>query len=55
MLTKEQKVIMGVSMPRILKEQIDHKRGDIPRSKYISRILERQLVHESEVENQRNV
>jgi hypothetical protein len=35
MLTKEQKVIMGVSMPRALKEQIDEKRGDIPRSKLL--------------------
>ncbi|MFL6405947.1 MAG: hypothetical protein ACJ71F_02605 [Nitrososphaeraceae archaeon] len=41
-------------MPRALKEAIDQRRGDIPRSKYISRILERQVVHENEVANQRN-
>lgn len=55
MLTKEQKVIMGVSMPRALEEQIDQKRGDIPRSKYISRILEQQVVHENKIVNQQNM
>jgi hypothetical protein len=54
MLTKEHKVIMGVSMSRALREQIDQKRGDIPRSKYISRILERQLEHENGAVNQQN-
>jgi metal-responsive CopG/Arc/MetJ family transcriptional regulator len=54
MVTKEHKIVMGVSMPKALREQIDLKRGDIPRSKYISMILERQVDHESEV-NQQNV
>jgi hypothetical protein len=50
----QHKIIMGVCMPRALKEAIDQRGGDIPRSKYISRILERQLVYENEVANQRN-
>ena len=54
MLTKEHKIVMGVSMPRNLREQIDQKRGDIPRSKYISRVLERQLEHENDAVNQQN-
>lgn len=55
MLTKKhQQTIMGVSMPRSLREQIDSKRGDIPRSKYISRMLERQLKHENCEVNQKN-
>ena len=51
MLTKEHKIVMGVSMPRNLREQIDQKRGDIPRSKYISRVL-RTIEHENGVVNQ---
>ena len=54
MLSKEHKIVMGVSMPRNLREQIDQKRGDIPRSKYISRVLERQLEHENSVVNKQN-
>jgi hypothetical protein len=42
-LTKE-KVVTGICLPRNLKETIDRKRGDIPRSKYIYRILERVLI-----------
>lgn len=51
MVRYQHKIIMGVCMPRNLKEAIDKKRGDIPRSKYISRILERQLVSEKERES----
>jgi hypothetical protein len=54
MVRYQHKIIVGVCMPRALKEAIDQRRGDIPRSKYISRILERQLVYENEVANQRN-
>jgi hypothetical protein len=55
MLTKltKRKVVMGC-LPSNLKEVIDQKRGDIPRSKYISRILERQLEHENSAVNQQN-
>jgi hypothetical protein len=44
------KIVMGICLPKSLKEAIDTRRGDIPRSKYISRILERQLVSEEERE-----
>jgi hypothetical protein len=54
MVRYQHKIIMGISMSRALREQIDQKRGDIPRSKYISRILERQLEHENGVVNQQN-
>jgi hypothetical protein len=55
MLTKlaKRKVVMGISLPSNLKEEIDKKRGDIPRSTYIYRILERQF-HENNVENMQN-
>jgi hypothetical protein len=39
-------------MSKRLKDEIDYRRGDIPRSKYISRILERQLFHENDVKIQ---
>jgi hypothetical protein len=58
LLTKENKAIMGVSMSKSLKETIDTRRGDIPRSGYISRILGRQLLHQKQngngTENQQN-
>jgi hypothetical protein len=44
------KIVMGICLPKSLKETIDTRRGDIPRSKYISRILERQLVRGEERE-----
>jgi metal-responsive CopG/Arc/MetJ family transcriptional regulator len=49
------KIVMGICLPKSLKETIDYKRGDIPRSKYISRILKRQLDHENSEVNQQNV
>jgi hypothetical protein len=44
------KIVMGICLPKSLKEAIDARRRDIPRSKYISRILERQLISEKERE-----
>lgn len=35
---------MGISMPKSLKEIIDDKRGDVSRSRYISKILKRQIM-----------
>jgi hypothetical protein len=51
MLTKltNEKIVTGICLPKSLKETIDTRRGDIPRSKYISRILERQIEHENEI------
>jgi hypothetical protein len=48
------KIVMGICLSKSLKETIDIKRGDIPRSKYISRILEQQLDHKKDVENQQS-
>jgi hypothetical protein len=45
---------MGICLPKSLKEAIDMRRGDVPRSKYICRILEGQLGHENVVANQQN-
>lgn len=33
----------GISFPVELLERIDKERGDVPRSKYVIRILEKQL------------
>jgi hypothetical protein len=43
-LTEKRKIVMGACLPRTFKEEIDQRRGDTPRSKYISRILE-QIIH----------
>ena len=40
-LTKEHKVTMGICMSKNLKEIVDIRRGDVPRSVYISKILEK--------------
>jgi hypothetical protein len=50
-LIKDTKVVMGVCIPRSLKEKIDYIRGDIPRSKYISKILERAHNNENEIDS----
>lgn len=34
-------IATGLSLPKELKDQIDKERGDIPRSRYILRILEK--------------
>jgi len=41
-------------MPKSLKEKIDKERGDIPRSKYISRILKQQISRQEEHKNEDN-
>jgi metal-responsive CopG/Arc/MetJ family transcriptional regulator len=35
------RTIAGVSFPKLLVEELDTVRGDIPRSKYIARLLEK--------------
>lgn len=39
-MPKEHKVVMGICMSKSLKEIVDIRRGDVPRSVYISKILE---------------
>jgi hypothetical protein len=48
-LTEKRKIVMGACLPRTLNEEIDQRRGDIPHSKYISRILE-QIIHKRRME-----
>jgi hypothetical protein len=47
------KIVIGICLPKSLKEAIDERRGDVPRSTYIYRILERQF-KENDVENRQN-
>jgi hypothetical protein len=43
---------MGLSMPKVLKDIIDEERGDIPRSTYITKILEQQIMRQAEKVNE---
>lgn len=40
---QEKRQIFGVSLPKNVVEKIDEQRGDVPRSKFILRIIERHL------------
>lgn len=53
-LTEKRKIVMGVCLPRTLKEEIDQRRRDIPHSKYIPRILE-QVIHKEKGNGNYNV
>ena len=53
-LTEKRKIVMGVCLPRTLKEEIDQRHGDIPHSKYISRILE-QIIYQEKGNGNYNV
>lgn len=44
----QKSIATGLSMPRALKERIDIDRGDIPRSRFILRILEKTYGNEQE-------
>ena len=35
-------LVLGISLPRQIVGQIDSERGDVPRSRYVLRILEKQ-------------
>ncbi len=35
-------LVLGISLPRQIIGQIDSERGDVPRSRYVLRILEKQ-------------
>lgn len=37
----QDKVATGISIPKRLKQRIDEERGDVSRSKYVCRLLER--------------
>jgi metal-responsive CopG/Arc/MetJ family transcriptional regulator len=40
------RVNTGISFPRPLLEQVDARRGDVPRTRYIQRILERYITEQ---------
>jgi metal-responsive CopG/Arc/MetJ family transcriptional regulator len=40
--------VIAISLPKRLCEEMDFKRGDVPRSKFISRLLEKTLDKEAQ-------
>ncbi|MGH9974051.1 MAG: hypothetical protein ACRD93_09160 [Nitrososphaeraceae archaeon] len=40
-MTSNNRRIVGISFPKLTLEELDKVRGDIPRSKYIARLLEK--------------
>jgi metal-responsive CopG/Arc/MetJ family transcriptional regulator len=45
--TMDMTVKLGITLPRSIIQKIDNKRGDIPRSRYIRRAIERYLGNSS--------
>ncbi len=45
--TMDMTVKLGITLPKSIIQKIDTKRGDIPRSRYIRRAIERYLVSNS--------
>jgi metal-responsive CopG/Arc/MetJ family transcriptional regulator len=41
--TMDMTVKLGITLPKSILQKIDNKRGDIPRSRYIRRAIERYL------------
>jgi hypothetical protein len=41
-LNMQSNFVLGISLPRQIIRQIDSERGDVPRSRYVLRILEKQ-------------
>jgi metal-responsive CopG/Arc/MetJ family transcriptional regulator len=42
-ITMDMTVKLGITLPKSMIQKIDQKRGDIPRSRYIRRAIERYL------------
>lgn len=42
----QHKIAVGISLPTKLMERIDVDRGDVPRSRYVQRLLEKQYTLE---------
>jgi metal-responsive CopG/Arc/MetJ family transcriptional regulator len=40
-------IAIGISLPKEMMKKIDTDRGDIPRSRYVARMLERQYTFET--------
>ncbi|HET7147984.1 MAG TPA: hypothetical protein VFI73_05735 [Candidatus Nitrosopolaris sp.] len=51
-MTEDKTMIMGISMPKVLRDTIDKERGDIPRSRYITKILKQQIMRQPERVNE---
>jgi metal-responsive CopG/Arc/MetJ family transcriptional regulator len=49
------RVNTGISFPRPLLEQVDAMRGDVPRTRYIQRILERYVTEQGNENENENV
>lgn len=45
---------IGISLPKILIEEIDVKRKDVPRSRFLLRLLEESLQQSATYENEEN-
>jgi hypothetical protein len=41
--TTDMTVKLGITLPKSMIQKIDHRRGDIPRSRYIRRAVEKYL------------
>ena len=54
--TIDMTVKLGITLPKSIIQKIDHQRGDIPRSRYIRRAIERYLGNSSskDTDNNRN-
>ena len=44
---------IGITLPKSILQKIDQKRGDIPRSRYIRRAVERYLDSSKDIDNNR--
>ena len=47
-------ISVGISFPKNVLTRIDSKRGDVPRSRYLLRVIEKALQREEKEEWQRN-
>jgi metal-responsive CopG/Arc/MetJ family transcriptional regulator len=54
--TMDMTVKLGITLPKSIIQKIDNKRGDIPRSRYIRRVIERYLGNNSskDIDNKDN-
>jgi metal-responsive CopG/Arc/MetJ family transcriptional regulator len=48
-------VKLGITLPKSILLKIDNKRGDIPRSRYIRRTIERYLGSSKDIDNKATV
>ena len=49
--TMDMTVKLGITLPKSMIQKIDQKRGDIPRSRYIRRAIERYLGSNKDIDN----